>query len=165
MAAVGPGKVDGSSADVHIERSSAAPVTPVSAIHESLVDQIAAEGGMIGVEAPQHLVDGGFGIDAAGLEGLSQPIQYRQALGPPGRDGGQPAARDEATDDRIAGGVGRHGYRSLFVKLPAPTPFPHPPSNRCLGLVLIRITTLSLAGQNPVGQNPCRHDRHTPSVG
>jgi hypothetical protein len=58
--------------------------TPIGAIgsgHQSLVDEIATEGGMIGMEELETTVHLALGIAQTGLELLDDPLENDEALG------------------------------------------------------------------------------------
>jgi hypothetical protein len=83
--------------------AAAAPVDAGLARQETLVDQVAAEGGVVVAQGLQDVVDRGFGIAMARLERLRDAVEQQTALGRAGRHRGDPAVADERTELILTG--------------------------------------------------------------
>src|SRR6266540_6790902 len=85
-------------APVHLVRARAGGRRLVRAVQEALVDQVAAEHGVVGVPGAQDLVDLALGVAAARLEQAGQVVEDRQPLAAGGRDRHVAVAAQEAAD-------------------------------------------------------------------
>jgi hypothetical protein len=70
---------------VDVYGAAAAPVDAGLAGHEALVDQVAAERGVVVAQDLQDVVDRGFGIAMARLERLRDAVEQEAAFGPAAR--------------------------------------------------------------------------------
>ena len=93
----------------------------VGPVEEAVVDQVAPEHGVVGVVAPEQLVDLPLGVAPARLEQPGQVVEDDQALAVGGRHGQQPAVVHEPPQHV---GLGRPGGRARRPAALAPGPPP-----------------------------------------
>jgi hypothetical protein len=63
-----------------MHRAAAAPVVAVFAGQEVLVDEVAAQRGVVVMESAEHRVNLGLAVAPAGLEGLGDAVEQQQSL-------------------------------------------------------------------------------------
>ena len=90
--------------EVDLERAAGPPVEAVSPVQEPVVDEVAPEGGVVGMDGREALVDLLLGVGLAGFEQVRQPVEDHQPLAVDGRDLDEPAVTDKNSEYPV--GVG-----------------------------------------------------------